>query len=77
MRVGTKKNDKINTMGNKILFPNTTFGNKFINRDVISGGGSAHHSDIFQNKSNRSDLAYIPTGLKSGHHSKTKSPLEK
>ena len=46
MRVGTKKNDKINTMGNKILFPNTTFGNKFINRDVINGGGSAHHSDI-------------------------------
>jgi len=77
MRVGSKKSDKVNVMGNKILFPNTAYGNKFQTRDVVSSGSSAQHSDIFQNKSNRSDLAYIPTGLKSGHHSKTKSSLEK
>ena len=77
MRVGHKKSDKVNVMGNKLLFPNTTLGDKMQNRSASNSGHSAQSSDIFQNKSNRSDLAYIPTGLKSGHHSKTKSPLEK
>ena len=77
MRVGHKKSDKVNVMGNKILFPNTTLGDKIQTRGASNSGHSAQSSDIYLNKSNRSDLAYIPTGLKSGHHSKTKSPLEK
>ena len=76
MRVGHKKSDKVNVMGNKILFSNA-LGDKIQNRSASNSGHSAQSSDIYLNKSNRSDLAYIPTGLKSGHHSKTKSPLEK
>ena len=78
MHLGNKNNGKIQTHGNKVLFSNNSMGSKNFDRHVLATGhGVQHSSDIYQNKSNTTDLVFIPTGLKGSHHSKRKSGLEK
>ena len=77
MHLGNKNNGKIQTHGNKVLFSNNSMGSKNFDRHVLATGhGVQHSSDIYQNKSNTTDLVFIPTGLK-GSQSKRKSGLEK
>lgn len=78
MKLGVKNHGRIETLGNKINFSSNSMGSKHQEKNTLA---VKHHStsssdDIYRNKSNNNDLAFIPTGLKSAHKIK-KSSLEK
>jgi hypothetical protein len=60
-RIGSKSNQKIQSIGNKSNFP-STIGNKLTKNNILTSH-SNQSSNISNHSSNHQNVPFIPTGL--------------
>jgi hypothetical protein len=61
-RLGNKSNFKMQTVGNKVMFP-STIGSK-LTRNLLVSSKPSEATNIHNNVSNHESVAHMPTGLK-------------
>jgi hypothetical protein len=61
-RLGHKSSSRIQTVGNKVMFP-STMGSK-LTRNLIVSSKPSESTNINNNVSNHESVAHMPTGLK-------------